>query len=251
MFVDTKEQHDIINAMSNSLALSEAKLESVVEAMAQWRLMLGVPKDGSSSQELAIAARFVHSQFTDITLEELNLACLNFTLQNYDAKIEYYGTLSPLFIGQVIKAYKDYRKSELKKAQDKKNKYEDQKLLESSSAKPSPEEECERTKRIIALFYKEWKEKGEIVDIPNVCYNEFNKHKDKYKFLFDEERVKKAQEWAAHKYAQDINKDSLMYKYERQDMRKSRYAKTWCVMDYFSRFKDVNEILNKITPEMF
>ena len=241
----------MVIAVQNGIVLSKATSGQVVDAMAQWRLMLGVPKDGSNPQELAIAAQFVHAQFSHLTVDELNLACLNYILQKYDKTIEFYGTLSPLFISQVLNAYLYFRKMSLAQVVRNKEKYEEQLLLEQGSAKPPREEECETTKNIIRDFYNAWKANGEFVDILSIAYNFFRKRKDVFGFKFDAATIQKAQEWAERKYRQDKSKDLLLDKLQVEDLRKKRYARTWCVMYYFDRVKSLDEILNKITPELF
>lgn len=250
-FTENKEQADIVNAVQNSLVLSKLAVGDVVDSMAQWRLMLGVHKDGSNPQELAIASQFVHTQFNHLTVEELNLACLNYILNKYDKEIQFYGVLSPLFISQVINAYLYYRKMTLAQTIRNKEKYEEQLLLEQSSNKPTKEEECEITKKIIKDFYNDWKEKGEFTDILSIAYRFFRPRKEVFRFYFDSERIQKAQEWAVKKYLQDKDKDIFLDKLQVTDLRKKRYARTWCVMEYFSRFKNVDEILIKIVPELF
>ena len=256
-FTDNKEQEDIVKAYENSVAISNVSLEEVLLAMAEWRLMLGVPKDGSGSEELAIAAKFVHEQYPKLRINELNLACLYYVRQLYDKyynkykKIDYYGMLSPLFIGQVLDFYMIYRKDAVESANQRKAKSETQLLLSESSSKPSKKEECELTKKIIADFYKDWQNTGYINDVLSVSYNFFYANKEVFKFVVDKEMIKNAQEWAAKKYLQDRDKDILLDKLQVADLRKKRYARTWCVMDYFSKIKSIEKILNKIVPEMF
>jgi len=250
-FTENKEQRDIVIAVKEGTLMSELPVEKVVDSMAQWRLMLGLHKDGANPQELAIAATFVHAQFGHITIEELNLACLNFILGRYDKKIEFYGVLSPLFVSQVINGYLYYRKMSLAQPARNKEKYEEQLLLEQSSSKPPREEECKTTKKIIQDFYNDWKANGEFVDVLSVAYNFLRPRKEVFGFHLDSGRIKKAEEWAAKKYLQDRDKDLLLDKLQVAELRKKRYARTWCVMDYFSRVENVDEILNKITPELF
>lgn len=248
-FTENKEQSNIVLAVQNSVVLSKLSLENIVDCMAEWRMMLGVPKDGSNAQELAIAAQFVHSQFSHLTLQELNLACLNYVLNKYDKNIEFYGIISPLFISQVLSAYLYYRKMTLAKPIREHEKHEER--LREIAAKPTPEQEAEMTKKIVKDFYNDWKKNGEFIDRLGVVYEFFKKRKEHFQFKFTATMIDEAKEWSNKKLSQVQAKESILDKYYDATLRKNSYGKTWCVMNYFSRFKNVDVILDKITPELF
>lgn len=218
-------------------------------AVSIWRLNMGLPKDGGSSEELAIAAQFIAKNFNHLTLGELELACNLFVMGKLDSDIKFYGTLSPLFIGSLLNGYMFHRKLALADLIRKKEKAEEQETEKNN--RPTPEQQSENTKRTIEEFYNEYKSTGELRDILSICYRFFRKHKEIFNFYLTKEQIQTATKWAEQKVKEDMNKSGLFkIKSEDQKLQTDRYGRIWCVQNYFDNVNIV-DILNNIKPNLF
>lgn len=222
----------------------------LLEYISKTRMLLGVPKDYNNKEELVIATQFVHNNYGGLTTKEYELAFNLFIMQKYDTDIQFYGMLSPLFISQVLNAYVNYKKPKLADAIMRRDKA---KLEEDAKSKePTKEQKAENQKIIIKGLWNEWKQKGEFTDLLSLSYEFFANNKELFKFTFDKKTSYKATEWANHKLIQDrANGGFLKFTEKDENKQKERYCKVWCVMDFFSRFENVDEILNLITPELW
>ena len=250
-FTTSQYEKDIAIAVSKGTIISNLPMQSFLEHIAKTRMLLGMPKDYNNKEELVIATQFVHNKFGFLTTDEFDLAFDLFIMQKYDTDIQFYGMLSPLFISQVLNAYLYYRKMKLADAIRQKEKSDLQ--IEIEKNKPSEEKQAEDRKVVIKEFWDEWKVKGEEIKInTELSYVFFKRFKHLFKFYFDDKRIIKAQDWANKKMIQDRSKGGFFRLNEKdENLQKLNYARIWCVMDYFSRFENVDEILNLITPELW
>lgn len=250
-FTTSQDEKDIAIAVSKGTIISNLPMQSFLEHIAKTRMLLGMPKDYNNKEELVIATQFVHNKFGFLTTDEFDLAFDLFIMQKYDTDIQFYGMLSPLFISQVLNAYLYYRKMKLADAIRQKEKSDLQ--IEIEKNKPSEEKQAEDRKVVIKEFWDEWKVKGEEIKInTELSYVFFKRFKHLFKFYFDDKRIIKAQDWANKKMIQDRSKGGFFRLNEKdENLQKLNYARIWCVMDYFSRFENVDEILNLITPELW
>lgn len=249
-FTTNDEQREIILAVKSSTQIADIKKEDLIDYIVKARILLGVTKDYNNKEELVIAAQFVSKQFGYLTSDEFELAFMLFVLNKYDTDIQFYGFFSPLFISQVLNAYIYYRKIKLSDVIRSKEKYEENLLMENN--KPTPEQICNSTKEIIVDFWNTWKQKNEFSDYLSISYDFFRKHKDLFKFHFDQKRLDLANEWANKKLSENRRSNGF-FKFKEQDevLQKKKYARIYCVMDYFSRFQNIETITNKITPDLW
>ena len=113
--------------------------------------------------------------------------------------------------------------------------------------RPSPEKQCEDTKNLIKDYYNEWKEKGEIRDIFSICYNFLRKHK--FMTIMTEE----IDEAMAYGLKMARSKDRPLFERVNptdEEAEQRRYARNWCVQNYFKNV-DIDILLNNINSELF
>lgn len=249
-FTKEPNEKEVAIAVSNGTIISNMEMSSLLEYIAKTRMLLGMPKDYNNKEELVIATQFVHNNYGRLTTKEYELAFNLFIMQKYDTDVQFYGMLSPLFISQVLNEYLNYKKSKIADAiigRDKAILEEEEK-----SKEPTKEQKAENQKVIIKEFWDDWKQKGEFNDYTSLSYKFFDKNKDLFKFNFDAKKVIDAQDWANKKMIEDRSKGGL-FRYNDKDeiLQKKKYCRIWCVMDYFSRFENVDEILNLITPDLW
>ena len=249
-YTTSQDENEIAIAVSKGRHIYHIEKTDLLDYISKVRMLLGVQKDYKNSEELALATNYVKSNYYFLTTDEFELAFNLFVLQRYDADIQFYGIFSPLFISQVLDAYKNYKDSKL--ALVKMRIEKDVLKEEAKSKKPTKEQIAETQKVIITQFWNDWKQKGDFTDILSLSYNFFYKNKQLFKFTFDEKKIIDAQEWANKKMIQDRSKGGF-FKFNEKDeiLQKKRYCRIWCVMDFFSRFETVDEILNLITPELW
>lgn len=249
-FTKEPNEKEVAIAVSNGTIISNMEMSSLLEYIAKTRMLLGMPKDYNNKEELVIATQFVHNNYGGLTTKEYELAFNLFIMQKYDTDVQFYGMLSPLFISQVLNEYLNYKKSKIADAKMRREKA----ILEEDekSKEPTKEQKAETQKVIIKEFWNDWKQKGDFTDILSLSYKFFDKNKDLFKFNFDAKKVIDAQVWAIEKMIQDRSKGGF-FKYNDKDeiLQKKKYCRIWCVMDYFSRFENVDEILNLITPDLW
>jgi hypothetical protein len=249
-YTNSQDEKEVAIAVSKGNLISNLPMQTFLEHIAKTRMLLGMPKDYNNKEELVLATQFVHSKFGDLTTDEFELAFNLFIMQRYDVDIQFYGMLSPLFMSQVLYAYKKYKNANLALAKMRREKAELEE--ESKSKEPTKEQKAKTQKVIITQFWNDWKQKGDFTDILSLSYNFFYKNKQLFKFTFDEKKIIDAQEWANKKMIQDRSNGGF-FKFNEKDeiLQKKRYCRIWCVMDFFSRFETVDEILNLITPELW
>lgn len=244
-FVQTNEEVKIVDAIEKSIQIANLKDSTpLLQVVAKWRLYIGLPKD-DVSEELSIVRDFIHENFPHLTIKEIELAYNLSVLRKLD-DCEFYGYFSPLYVGKVLDSYLYYRKRNMADLIRRKEKYNY--LLLEEKNKPKPEEEAELTKSIFVDFYKQHKEGLEITDVFNICWNFLRKQKmiNPQKTELDE-----ALAFAKTKIQKQEND---FYKYTTlgidKESESKRYARNYCVQKYFDRV-DINELLNKIKPELF
>jgi hypothetical protein len=249
-YTNSQDEKEVAIAVSNGTIISNMEMSSLLDYIAKTRMLLGMPKDYNNKEELVIATQFVHTKFGNLTTNEFDLAFNLFIMQKYDTDIQFYGMLSPLFISQVLNAYLNYKKPKLADAIMRRDKA---KLDEDAKSKePTKEQKAEMQKVIIKQFWNDWKQKGEFTDLLSLSYKFFANNKELFKFTFDKKIIVEATEWANYKLLQDrANGGFFKYTEKDENKQKDRYCCIWCVMNYFSRFENVNEILNLITPELW
>jgi hypothetical protein len=113
--------------------------------------------------------------------------------------------------------------------------------------RPSPEKQCEDTKNLINNYYNEWKEKGEIRDVFSICYNFLRKHKF---MVINKDMIDEAM---AYGLKMARAKDKPLFEKvnpDNEEAEQRRYARNWCVQNYFKNV-DIDILLNNINSELF
>lgn len=244
-FCQTKEQHDLVKSISNSVAINQCNIEDLLKVVSQWRMFIGI-SDKDFSEEIALNTKFIFQNFNYLTIAEIQLA-YNLSILGKLDNVEFYGTFSPMYISKVLNSYLYYRKMELADTVRKKEKH-DQEQLEVQN-KPTPEQQAELTKEIFIDFYKEWQDKGEINDVFNICYNFLRKHKI---INPDKDEISFAVVWGKDKAALIKSKVYKPFDSYRLDIDKEekRWARNWCVQNYFKK-NGIDVLINNIKSELF
>ena len=171
-FIKTNEEYEIVKSIENSIKIRDLiDLENLLDSVSQWRAYIGMPKD-DVSMELVLIVDYVRKNWGELTLDEFGLAWK----LSINGKLEdggFYGYFSPMYVGQVLNAYKNYKKRNIEEVLRRK----DKKYYEQLEKKPSAEEQAENMRDILKSMYDSLLEKKEIYDPFNILYTFFRKHK--------------------------------------------------------------------------
>jgi hypothetical protein len=244
-FVKTEDEYNIVKAFECPSIGKMKSYDDLLAIVAKWRLYMGMPKDDNSI-ELALVRDFIVENYPFLTVKEIELAynlCAKQKLENCN----YYGYFSPFYVGQVLDSYLHYRKDTMSEVLKKKDRF---KYLQESSVKPSPEEESEVTKDMFRRFYENHKNGKEFVDPYEICWKTLRKHKW---LELSKEETDEALEYA-NKKVEMIEKDIFNY-FERKEFNKEYeikvIARAYCIQKFFDKLNNIDELLEKITPEIF
>lgn len=244
-FTKTKEQYDIALCLQNSIMIGRLQdPNELLRVITEWRIYIGVPKSEDLAEEFTILAKFLNDNYSFLTIDEIRLAyTLSVTRKLKD--VEFYGYFSPMYVGKVLDSYLYYRKLTMADVLREKEKYEQE--LKEIANRPSPEEQAKNMRDLIKSYYEEYKEKGEIRDVFSIAYNFLRKHD----FL----KVKKEEIEQAMEYGLKMAKSKERKWYERVtpediDAESKRYARSWCVQNFFENI-NIDILLNNINSELF
>ena len=244
-FVKTQEEYEIASIIDKDMPIGRLeKMDKLVEAVAQWRMYLGIPQH-DASEEIALNSAFIYEHYPHLTVNEIKLA-YTYVILGKTENVEFYGNFSIAYIAKVLNAYLYYRRVTMADLIRRKEKHE-QELLESSN-KPSPEEQQKLTIWIFEKFYKEWKQTGEVSDICNLCYRFLRDHK---LMKLTKQETDAAMEYGAKKALSVEQKaNPLVEVFAPKEKETQRWARNWCVAQYFKKHT-LQQITNQIKIDLF
>jgi hypothetical protein len=243
-FTITNEEVALVKCVEGSVLIGNLKdLNPLVNVVAKWRMYIGLPKD-DISEELSIVADFLFKQYSFLTIAEIELA-YTLSVTNKLKDVEFYGSFSPLYVGKVLDSFLYYRKLTLADTIRRKQRYDNE--IKELENRPTPEKQCHDLKLAIKDIYEEYKTNGIIRDPFNICYNFFRKTK---MLVVKKDEIEKAMEYGKKMY---LSKERNLFDKVTESTKDSeiqRYARNWCVQNYFNN-NNIDIILNNIKVEHF
>jgi len=243
-FTTTNEEVALVKCVEASVLIGNlTDLNTLVNVVAKWRMYIGLPKE-DISEELSIVADFLFKQYPFLTIAEIELA-YTLSVTNKLKDVEFYGSFSPLYVGKVLDSFLYYRKLTLADTIRRKQKYDNE--IKEIENRPTPTKQFEDLKHTIKDMYNEFKEKGELRDPFNICYNFFRKTK---MIVVKKEEIDMAMDYGKKMY---LSKDRNLFDKvaeSTKDTEIQRYARNWCVQNYFNNV-GIDVILNNIKVEHF
>ena len=244
-FTKTKEEYDIALCLQNSVMIGRLKdPNELLKVITEWRIYIGVPKSEDLAEEFSVLAKFLHDNYSFLTIDEVRLA-YNLSVTRKLKDVEFYGYFSPMYVGKVLDSYLYYRKITMADALREKEKHEQE--LKELANRPSPEQQANDMKILIRDYYNEWKEKGEIRDIFGIAYNFLRKHK---MITITEDDIKAAMDYGLKMARSRERKLFEKVTPEDEQSEQRRYARNWCVQNFFKKTK-IDILLNNINSELF
>jgi len=244
-FVRTQEEFEIASIIDKDTPIGKLQsMDKLVEIVAHWRMYLGIPQH-DASEEIAINSAFIFEHYPHLTVNEIKLA-YTYVILGKTENVEFYGNFSVAYIAKVLNAYLYYRRVIMADLIRRKEKHEQEQL--EKSTKPSPEEEQKLTVWIFEKFYKEWEETGEVSDICNLCFRFLREHK---MLQISKEETELAMSYGAKKaMAVDQKRNPLVEVVAPREKETQRWARNWCVAEYFKKHT-LEQIISHIKPEIF
>ena len=251
-FVQNEEEFQIVNCVQNSILIRnlEGALQNplLLQVVTEWRMYIGIPKT-DVSEELVLLSKFLFDNYGNLTIDEIRLA-YNLSARRKLQDVEFYGYFSPMYVAKVLDSYLYYRKLTMADAIRRKEK-DDERIREEKN-RPTPKQQSEDTKQLIREVYDEYVENGEVRDVFNIVYNFMRKHRDLLSFHINKEQLEQAIDYGKLKAREMRDKKPLFERVLPSDAKieSDRYARNWCVQNYFKNV-DIDVLLNNIKPELF
>lgn len=245
-YIRTEEERELVEA-SNDVRLKELTkqdAERFIEIVGKWGFYMGTT-NRLSPEDIIALCKFLRDNYDYLTLKELSLI-INLNLRGTLGKIEFFGTLSPLFMSQVINAYLTYKRENLKDVLDRR--YANELPPMTNITKQQSYEilcDCIRTE------YGKFRKSGMVDDFFSIIYN-FLIKTGKVDFE-DKELVERATAYAESQTIRSNVRetmsmiDLLRKAYDKdEETKKNRYIRNFMVMDLFSKITDIEEWISAI-----
>lgn len=244
------EERKLINISFNKVIrrYEESELGSLLNCIGKWAAALGVTKD-ITSVDIKMISTFIFNQFGNLTIKEIEYAIQLSLANKLDCDAELYGRgLSVSYVGKILSAYIEYKRSELRDLN-----YRLQLQKDSRTKEITPKDKMDSTKETIVMVYREF-EKTKLVNDPfNTIYKFIRRTK---LFKPTDEQIEQGMEFGKKMAKQENDKLYGLYPSSRKDKEVDmdlvikKYAANYCVGIYFQE-NDLNLILSKINEEQF
>ncbi len=245
---ENKDEYAIMKGIHEGHKYS---IDSLITTLGKWRWMSGVndnhQEEDEIAKELIIISKFVHNNYSDLRIEEINLA-IDMSLTNkLDVDVRTFNVFSPMYVSRILNAYMEYRKKTYDDVMERKSRAEDKKMVDK---KPTPEENMEAIKELIIYFWEQYKKEGVVKDYFNTLYRYFRRTNQ---IVLTKEEIKMAQDYASQKASQELN-DIMGINFGNKGSRESiekGLARNYCVQLLFDKSENVEIILERVSLNQF
>lgn len=253
-YVQSQDEANLISVIKSSKSIGFADkdiYDSMIDTIAKWRWMAGVSHSNQDENELAsellLISKFIINNYPSLTIEEINLS-IDLSLTNkLDVDVRTFNVFSPSYVSRIINAYLDYKKKLVHDVISRKVSAENKKEMDK---KPSPEEQMKNMIELVEHFFNEYKEKKEINDHFNTCYNYFRRTNI---LTPNKETINEALEYGKLKASEHIEKhfiNDYIYEKPSRDNVEKRFARNYCVQRFFDIFT-IEEIKKRVLLNHF
>ena len=135
----TNETKEIVKATFDTkiIDLEKEGFESIYMILLKWCKFLGI-KEAPESEEMMMILMFIKKNFGQMTGSEVSNAFNLAVGRKLDVDPNHYQNFSPLYVGGILNAYKEYRGQHISAYRDKVREKEEQ--IANEAKKPSAEE---------------------------------------------------------------------------------------------------------------
>jgi hypothetical protein len=232
---------------------TQKELALMTALLVKWCNYLGIePPD---SQELNNTCNFIKEHFENFNHQDLDNTIMMIVTSSLDTDAQHYGKLSIIYVHKCLKAYMIYKGSVLIKIRQQLDKIESSKKIEIA-----PEVRVENMKKLIVYAINDViNEEKVFLDYGDALYNFIKANR---LISMTDQLIKDAMLYGETSL-KDENKKMVMeavikhhnfksagdMSFEKEDKIK-KYARQYVVNEWLKNV-DVEDLLKKITPEMF
>lgn len=232
---------------------TQKELALMTALLVKWCNYLGIePPD---SQELNNTCNFIKEHFENFNHQDLDNTIMMIVTSSLDTDAQHYGKLSIIYVHKCLKAYMIYKGSVLIKIRQQLDKIESSKKIEIA-----PEVRVENMKKLIVYAVNDViNEEKVFLDYGDALYNFIKANR---LIIMTDQLIKDAMLYGETSL-KDENKKMVMeavikhhnfksagdMSFEKEDKIK-KYARQYVVNEWLKNV-DVEDLLKKITPEMF
>lgn len=255
-YSQNKEEYSVIKSFENKPTISKlgsSASDSIVDLMAKWRWMAGVSSNNQDELELAkelvLISSFVINNYESLTIDEINTAIDLSLTDKLAVDVRTFNVFSPMYVGKVLNAYIDFKRAVVNKVSDIKATKE----LKSELTKPvSDEYRMESMVELIRYMYWKYKSDGIINDVFNTVFSFLYRTK---RLIVPKEMADAAVEYGSRMAIAEVDKTYGILIREadkpNRELIKSRYARNYCVQEYFSLLPDIDSLISGININDF
>lgn len=242
---------DVIYSDKPVSQMTKPEMASVVKLIGRWRYSIGLSKE-CSPEDLVAMSLFIQENYGFLSVPEIDHAIkLSITgkLGLDNEEVNPFNNFSFLYVGKILNAYLDYKKSIFKQITVRKEEYSKKEL--PVAEKPSPAEMAESMKDIVKGEYEKWKSNGEITDVFNIVYGYLEKvGKAVMPKEVGEQIMAEARKKAVLKNEKIYDRISFTSGMSEESLY-VMYGKNLCTQYFFSKLESIEEFLITIIPEHF
>lgn len=245
-FIRTKEEAELVECSTQKKlsVITKEEAETLIEIVGKWGFYLGISSK-MNSDDILLTCRFIKDTYQNLTIAELNLA-MTLNLKGKLGKIDFYGQLSPIYISNLLNAYMDYKKENLKDLFGR----AETKAPKLDTPKMSKEEEHKMVVDAILYEFGKYKEGKQVDDFFSIIYDFLKKTN---RLNPTEEVVKNAEIHAKNCVERDRNKSSSSFAdllkkayVQNEDTSRENYIKNYILTNLFSKITDINQYVSEI-----
>jgi len=226
-------------------------VNKLIDVLTKWRWMSGTnsynQEEDEIGQELALISKFILSNYSTISLDEISLAIDLSLTDKLNVDVRTFNTFSPMYVSRILNAYLEYKRRMYNEIMERKNKVDSREEMEK---KVSPKEKMDSMVELIEYFYEQYKSEGTINDYFNTLYNYLRRTK---KLNPSKEVVNEAMEYGKSMATEHINSffgKGLFDEKPNKDNIGKRFARNYCVQKYFDGI-DIKEVISSIDIKEF
>lgn len=245
------EEYNIASTLSEKKIgeFNREEMGSIVDLMANWRLMLGVTNE-VTQEELVFITQFIYDNYKYLCLRDLEYAKNWAIMGKTDVGFVTQKTFSSYYVSRCINAYEQEKRKIINEISHRKDRYEAKKAIETPT-QISPEERAKLFKDHLLTLYKSFNEEREYVDVGDMVYNwakennllSLNPREVESAMLYANERLRE------YKISEKSVSTSLSIPTD-DETRKKKYARIFVLNHMFGKYA-ISELISKINIDYF
>lgn len=250
-----QNQNSLINYAKNreemelSKAIGDVRLrnitkgdaERLIEVVGKWGFYMGA-SNRLTSDDILLLCKFLRENYNHLTINEISLA-INLNLKRVFGDIEYFGSLSPVYMSEVLNSYEDYKRDVMRPVVARRER-------ENTPQSPTltKKEEYNMICDALKNEYSKFKQGAPINDTFSILYNFLAKSGRIQESL---EKLEEAKAYAIRAVEKNAKKEAktigdLINKSYMKEGELEKYRQLFFIVDLFSTINDINSYIEGI-----